>query len=561
MQYPKHLRAAVLASILAIIFTSAGYAQDHHFSQFSKSPFSVNPTLMLLENKFKTYLHYRNQWASAVRPYTTYQLTSQYPFKRNSLENAQPWSVAGLSFRHDRSGKNAFVVSNQVEAAYAYELPFLRGPHNLGVSAQIGFIHKRVDKSELRSGSQWANGSYNASADLGENFQNESIGIPKISGGLMWQFREEGKRTKYYSGVSFFNINQPEERYLAKGSQLAMRFSWLAGGTVYETEDYRVDPEVIYSRQASAQEFVGGSYVRYKLGEFAPGFLEKGTIGAGAFYRASNEAYITLELVQPKYEVGVSYDVNFSSLSRGKTGAPEIYLALKLSPEIKQSQSNTVKAEPDKEQKEEKKERVTYLKVVVEDKETGEFLYDTEVGVTQSENGKKYEHELIDSSHFAVKLPLNKEFSVKASHDGYLPVSKTFKTKRKDTVKVALDAKEVREGKDIVLDAIHFETDSDNLRSSSFTELDNLVEYLKDNTDQKVLISGHTDDRGKASYNKDLSKDRAQSVVEYLKKKGIDQERLKSKGQGESKPIAPNDSKEGRAKNRRVEMKVVEDFD
>ena len=74
------------------------------------------------------------------------------------------------------------------------------------------------------------------------------------------------------------------------------------------------------------------------------------------------------------------------------------------------------------------------------------------------------------------------------------------------------------------------------------------------------MISGHTDSRGSSTYNQELSQRRAQSVVDYLLKKGIDAERLKSKGFGESKPIAPNDTKSGRLQNRRVEMKVVDEF-
>ena len=112
-----------------------------------------------------------------------------------------------------------------------------------------------------------------------------------------------------------------------------------------------------------------------------------------------------------------------------------------------------------------------------------------------------------------------------------------------------------------MLEHIHFEIDSDELKSSSYSELDNLVDYLKDNPDEKVLISGHTDDRGSKFYNKELSQRRAKAVVKYLEERGIDPERVKSKGFGETKPIAPNDIKEGRSENRRVEMKVVEEFD
>jgi len=70
-------------------------------------------------------------------------------------------------------------------------------------------------------------------------------------------------------------------------------------------------------------------------------------------------------------------------------------------------------------------------------------------------------------------------------------------------------------------------------------------------------IGGYTDGIGSVSYNKRLSKQRAQSVVDYLVSKGIDRNRLKIVGYGKENPIATNDTNEGRAMNRRVEIKVV----
>ena len=83
------------------------------------------------------------------------------------------------------------------------------------------------------------------------------------------------------------------------------------------------------------------------------------------------------------------------------------------------------------------------------------------------------------------------------------------------------------------------------------------------NPDIIVEIQSHTDSRGSDSYNQDLSQRRAESVVEYLKSKGINANRLVAKGYGESKPIAANthadnsDNPEGRAKNRRTDFKII----
>ena len=95
------------------------------------------------------------------------------------------------------------------------------------------------------------------------------------------------------------------------------------------------------------------------------------------------------------------------------------------------------------------------------------------------------------------------------------------------------------------------------MKSESFVELDKLVEILQKNPSIKIEISGHTDDKGELDYNQKLSQQRAESVLQYLVKKGVDKTRLIAKGYGESKPIVPNDSEENKAKNRRTEVRIL----
>jgi len=84
--------------------------------------------------------------------------------------------------------------------------------------------------------------------------------------------------------------------------------------------------------------------------------------------------------------------------------------------------------------------------------------------------------------------------------------------------------------------------------------LDEAASILKKNPDLKVEIDGHTDSTGPAAYNMKLSENRAKAVMDYFVAKGIDPKRLATKGFGLTRPAASNDTKEGRAKNRRVEL-------
>ncbi|PJJ08169.1 outer membrane protein OmpA-like peptidoglycan-associated protein [Flavobacterium sp. 1] len=101
---------------------------------------------------------------------------------------------------------------------------------------------------------------------------------------------------------------------------------------------------------------------------------------------------------------------------------------------------------------------------------------------------------------------------------------------------------------------IFFENASAELKTSSFVQLDYLVEILKRYNATILQIGGHTDNVGGDAYNIDLSKQRAESVKTYLISKGIPDSRLTALGFGDGKPIASNTTSSGRSKNRRVEL-------
>jgi outer membrane protein OmpA-like peptidoglycan-associated protein len=119
---------------------------------------------------------------------------------------------------------------------------------------------------------------------------------------------------------------------------------------------------------------------------------------------------------------------------------------------------------------------------------------------------------------------------------------------------------EFTKGTTIILENIQFKPNSSELNPSSYTELDKLANFLTQNQHFKVAINGHTDNgtngTAPATLQK-LSEDRAKSVVNYLIKKNIAQERLQYRGYGSIRPIADNKTPEGQAKNRRVEFEII----
>jgi outer membrane protein OmpA-like peptidoglycan-associated protein len=108
-----------------------------------------------------------------------------------------------------------------------------------------------------------------------------------------------------------------------------------------------------------------------------------------------------------------------------------------------------------------------------------------------------------------------------------------------------------------VIEGINFKTGSASILPGSFTILDRAVQVLQDYPTLKLEIQGHTDNRGRAAYNRDLSQRRAEAVRTYFITRGIKPERITAIGYGLERPIADNQSESGRSRNRRTEFRII----
>ena len=109
-----------------------------------------------------------------------------------------------------------------------------------------------------------------------------------------------------------------------------------------------------------------------------------------------------------------------------------------------------------------------------------------------------------------------------------------------------------------VLKGLNFDTATADIKPAYFIILDDIISVLEKNPSLKIEIVGHTDNVGSADYNENLSLKRAQAVMDYIVTKGIAQDRLSAKGFGFSNPAASNETPEGRAENRWVELKPIQ---
>ena len=180
-----------------------------------------------------------------------------------------------------------------------------------------------------------------------------------------------------------------------------------------------------------------------------------------------------------------------------------------------------------------------------------------ELGITQS-NPQTGEYE--------IRLPAGQLYGIRTEAEGKISENQNLDL-RGITANKVIDQKNIdlsplivtspQPEAVIVLNNVFFDFDKATMKPESYPELNRLVTFLNNNAGVNVQIAGHTDSVGPEPYNLDLSKRRANSVVQYLYNKGVTKEKVKTVFFGETKPIDTNATREGREKNRRVEFKIV----
>ncbi len=167
-----------------------------------------------------------------------------------------------------------------------------------------------------------------------------------------------------------------------------------------------------------------------------------------------------------------------------------------------------------------------------------------------------------DNGKFLVNLPYNQTYVIKIKGfndeqyytDFSIPALEPNQTGLYFNIDIQIELPKL-----FTLDNVYFDTGKATLKPASYEELNELYEYLVLKKTTVVEIAGHTDNVGSDELNMTLSQKRAESVRNYLISKGIDPSRIQAKGYGETQPVADNTITEGRASNRRTEVRLIKE--
>lgn len=199
---------------------------------------------------------------------------------------------------------------------------------------------------------------------------------------------------------------------------------------------------------------------------------------------------------------------------------------------------------------------MNYFSGVVRETESQRPLI-ANVEISDVNSAKKYVFSTNDFGVFSAYLPIDNEYAINVHKKDFIMYSQTILPQSLSEQRLFINLDSIVVGKSLILKNITFETDSYLLAAQSNPELQAIFDFMQNNPQISVEIIGHTDDIGSEQYNLELSQNRAEEVKRFLCKKGISDNRIKCVGKGESEPLASNDTEEGRALNRRTELKIT----
>ena len=319
---------------------SVGLAQDIHFSQWYNAPLSLNPSLAGATKDIQVIANYRDQWQSVATPYKTFNFSTDVRYVKKKWKKG--FVGFGINVFSDRAG-DAQLGTTQGNFAVAYHV-YTGAKSTLGGGLQAGFCQKSINYSALKWGNQYdanatATGGFNKDLPTGENLSNTKLSYPDFSGGVNWQYGVDQKTissndaVKANVGVAMFHFGTPDQSFSkVKADPLWMKtVAHIILEIGIKNTNVVLIPNIIYSRQGPSQEPIPGLIAKYILKENSKytGNVKGAAVSAGIQYRNQDAAIAVFMLEVSNYMMGVSYDINTSSLKDASKGKGGLEICLK----------------------------------------------------------------------------------------------------------------------------------------------------------------------------------------------------------------------------------------
>jgi type IX secretion system PorP/SprF family membrane protein len=304
------IKIVLVACGLPMAMTSV--AQDLHFSQFFNSPLTTNPanTGFIPDGDYRLGVNFRNQWSSVMSvPYKTMSAFGDMQIMKDRFENG--WLGLGAVVLRDVAGSGN-LTSTKIYGSLAYH-QMLGYASLLSLGFNLGYANKQINVSNLKFPDQFDGKFFDNKLPTSVMLDNNTIGYFDMQVGMNYAYFPT-ENVYFNTGFSVHHVNRPRESFFATDNnfdnRISMRYIGFLNGSFKLNEQVILNPNIYYTRQATASELVAGVNAHYNLS----GDGEYLLIG-GAYYRWNESVIPMVGLGYKDYTFSFSYDVTTSSLS------------------------------------------------------------------------------------------------------------------------------------------------------------------------------------------------------------------------------------------------------
>jgi len=322
----KTLLSLFVPILVLLICPATARAQDIHFSQFYEAPLLRNPALAgIFTGDYRIQTLFRDQWNSFNNAYRTGSLSGEYKW---AVGKTNDYLTTGLEILYDKAGTAALTTTEAMPALNYHKSLSNEKPMYLSVGFMGGIVQKTLDLSKVTTNNQYNGTAYDPALPTGETILNPNIHYLDGALGLSFNtaFGADYKNTLYL-GAAYFHLNRPRNSFYQDPTvELDPKIVFSAGVHSIINDYIGFTIEADHSQQGSAQETIGGVMISYKLGDD----LDKSdyVFNLGSYIRWGDAIIPVIKLESNAFTVGLSYDVNISSLQTVSEGRGGFELSL-----------------------------------------------------------------------------------------------------------------------------------------------------------------------------------------------------------------------------------------
>lgn len=506
-------KKTILFIVLLVTSNLVTLSQDLLYNNYKMVPLSSNPALIGIDNELKLYLSYKNQNSRFAENFNTPNLSFVYPFINKTTD--ERWGGIGVSVRTDELSVPVFLSTSGIDLAFAYNFK-ISDNQMVSASLQSTWNIRKVRTDKFTTGSQYNPSSgYDASMSVNENLSSATKSYFDLATGAIWYYTDKYDLPKYMVGVSAFHLIQPDISFFNKAQNLDLRYNAIIGARVFTNSKLMIHPDLFYTYLSGNHYINLGTKISFALKPDEGKWIKKGSISFTPRYIVNNSIALGFEFRQPQYMFILTYDLNTARFAEN----PVYYNGAEVV--------------------------IGFRKMLGRNKQPDHILFAEEMDL---------------------KVGNTKPVIIKTDDryaEGY---EKGYKEAKKEVVNNKNDEKIIYDDEswaEAIIQSkqqITFPSNSAKFSPEAEAFFDRIANDLLKNPEYTLEIIGHADSTGTSRVNMRVSKKRAMNVAKYIENKGVESKRLKIVAKGDTEPVADNNTKEGRDKNRRVEFVIYKVF-